>query len=456
MKDSKRIIRYLIINLLLASSVGILVMPLALKIVPHYMSVLQIISTVLLGFVLLVPNIFYGKLMEKRLSISRNGCQLLIVFLMTVSVISIYLLVAFFGGDVFIPSKDNWIQWIKIVGIFVLLENILFWSGIIRIYVSSAQLGLKWRIIGIVCGLIPIVHLVVLIKLIKIVSAEIYFENDKLLLDENRKNDQICKTKYPILLVHGVFFRDFKYLNYWGRIPKELVKNGATCFTGNHQSAAAVADSARELDERIKEIVQKTGCEKVNIIAHSKGGLDSRYAISRLGTSKYVASLTTINTPHRGCEFADFLLNGIGEAKQQFVARTYNSAFKKLGDENPDFLSAVYDLTASSCAKFNQEVPDAPNVLYQSIGSKLNKIISGRFPLNMTYQFVKYFDGDNDGLVGEKSFRWGSNYKFLVNNQSSRGISHGDMIDLNRENIKGFDVREFYVQLVADLKKKGY
>ena len=29
------------------------------------------------------------------------------------------------------------------------------------------------------------------------------------------------------------------------------------------------------------------------------------------------------------------------------------------------------------------------------------------------------------------------------------------MIDLNRENIPDFDVREFYVQLVRDLKVRG-
>ena len=61
---------------------------------------------------------------------------------------------------------------------------------------------------------------------------------------------------------------------------------------------------------------------------------------------------------------------------------------------------------------------------------------------------MKYFDGPNDGLVGEESFRWGQNYQFLTVS-GKRGISHGDMIDLNRENIKGFDVREFYVQVVA-------
>ncbi|MGN0374887.1 MAG: hypothetical protein ACI4EN_05245 [Butyrivibrio sp.] len=44
---------------------------------------------------------------------------------------------------------------------------------------------------------------------------------------------------------------------------------------------------------------------------------------------------------------------------------------------------------------------------------------------------------------------------FLSTN-GKRGISHGDMIDLNRENIPGFDVREWYVQLVADLKNRGF
>ena len=68
---------------------------------------------------------------------------------------------------------------------------------------------------------------------------------------------------------------------------------------------------------------------------------------------------------------------------------------------------------------------------------------------------VKYFDGPNDGLVGENSCQWGDNFKFLTV-KGKRGISHGDVIDLNRENISEFDVREFYVQLVTDLKNKGF
>jgi triacylglycerol lipase len=30
------------------------------------------------------------------------------------------------------------------------------------------------------------------------------------------------------------------------------------------------------------------------------------------------------------------------------------------------------------------------------------------------------------------------------------------MIDLNRENITGLDIREFYVQLVSALREKGF
>ena len=137
------------------------------------------------------------------------------------------------------------------------------------------------------------------------------------------------------------------------------------------------------------------------------------------------------------------------------MAAGYNAALKKLGDQNPDFMAAVTDLTASACGKRNSLLPpEVPGVFCQSVGSKLNRAVSGKFPLNVSYPLVKHFDGDNDGLVAETSFPWGEKYTFLTVT-GKRGISHGDMVDLNRENIPGFDVREFYVQLAADLKNRG-
>ena len=194
-------------------------------------------------------------------------------------------------------------MWIGNALFVILIESVLFWNGMIRIFVTSEQLAIKWRVIAVLCGLIPIVHLIVLGMMLSIVSREVKEENQKLVVNEKRKELQVCKTKYPMLFVHGVFFRDFRYLNYWGRISEELQKNGAIIFYGNQQSAATVEECGKELDARIRQICRDHGVDKVNIVAHSKGGLDSRYAISMLGTHEYVASLTTINTPHRGCEF---------------------------------------------------------------------------------------------------------------------------------------------------------
>ena len=134
------------------------------------------------------------------------------------------------------------------------------------------------------------------------------------------------------------------------------------------------------------------------------------------------------------------------------------AALKKAGDENPSFMDAVTDLTAGKCRSLADSLAEfdyqGAGVYTQSFGSCMKKASSGAFPLNMSYLLAKYFDGPNDGLVGEASFIWGENYVFLEN-KGSRGISHGDMIDLNRENIPGFDVREFFVELVSDLKKRG-
>ena len=75
--------------------------------------------------------------------------------------------------------------------------------------------------------------------------------------------------------------------------------------------------------------------------------------------------------------------------------------------------------------------------------------------MNVSYLLVKKTDGANDGLVSVESMKWGESFR-LVSPPGRRGITHADMIDLNRENIKGFDIRSFYIDLVSELKNQGY
>lgn len=412
---------------------------------------IKLIFFILPAFLLL--NIFGGMFLipskATRLKYTYHGAVLLTVFANSAAISVIYHIIL---TILLLPYSV--LNLIFSMVFCIIAEVVLFWNGIICVYLTSVQLGIKQRLIGALCGMIPIVNLIVLRSIIKTVFAEVFFEYEKIQLNQKRAYQNMCETKYPLLLVHGVFFRDSDFFNYWGRIPKELEQNGATIYYGNHQSAASIADSAAELTERIKEIVAETGCEKVNIIAHSKGGLDCRYAISFLDAAPFIASLTTVNTPHRGCLFADYLLTKIPEKVKTEVATAYNTALKKFGDKNPDFLSAVNNLTDSYCQKLDSEMNADKNIYCQSIGSVMPNAASGKFPLNFSYHIAKYFDGANDGLVSTNSFEWGEKYTLLTPT-GKRGISHGDIIDLNRENIEGFDVREFYVELVNSLKNKG-
>lgn len=337
---------------------------------------------------------------------------------------------------------------------YLCVVGTIFWHGIFCVYCTSVQLGIRYRLWGLLCAVIPVVNVVMLIYILRIARKEIVTETQKKQCNAARHDERICATKYPVLMVHGFFFRDSKILNYWGRIPGELEQNGANIFYGEHQSAAPVAESAAEIAERVQDILRKTGAEKVNIIAHSKGGLDCRYAMAHLGMAPYVASLTTVNTPHRGCLYADRLLERISSNIQGKVALAYNTVFRRLGDHNPDFLAAARDLTASGCQRF-ADMPAPEGVFCQSVGSVLEKAWRGTFPMNATFLYVRRIDGPNDGLVAESAFAWGEKYT-LVTTKSHRGISHTDMTDLNRENLPDFDVREFYVQLVADLKNRGF
>ncbi len=406
----------------------------------------------LMAVTFLILSVFCGYFcinsVKARLRICFHGAVALIIFQASTFVAIIVhavLLIAEVDGTVLLTS---------FIYCFI-AEFLLFWNGILCVYFASYRLTLAQRLKGIAVGLIPIWNLIVLNRIIKTVFEEVRSETEREAARREKLLLQCCDTRYPILLVHGVFFRDSKFFNYWGRIPKELEINGAKVFYGQHQSADSVSNCAKELAERIKDIVAKTSCEKLNIIAHSKGGLDCRYAIEHYGVGEYVASLTTVNSPHRGCEFAEYLLNELPPDIVKRIESLYNRMWKRFGDHHPDFIAAITDLTAKESIKRDSELKIPKGIYCQSIGSVMNSACGGQFPMNFSYVLVKHFNGDNDGLVSEDSFAWGENYR-LLRTEHERGISHCDMIDLNRKDLPEFDVRDFYVELVSDLKKRGF
>lgn len=438
------------------NKLGIAILQTILLSLPLYL--IPYVSTFVVWLIFVVDAILFIFLIFKypkqnfersHLRLLFQGNESLKIFVMSV----ILIIPCFAGFYLLVRPTIAWLIW-SIAWIFM-MESIIFWNGMIRIYMSSVQLGIKTRIIALVCGWIPIVNVIYLFKIIHIVDDELQFESKKDDLGDLEELSKECKTKYPIVFVHGIFFRDVKYVNYWGRIPRFLQQRGAQVYYGEQESSQSVIMCAQQLATRIHEIIDETGCKKVNVIAHSKGGLDARYAISNFGLDEYVASFSTINTPHQGCIFANYLLD---KAPKRFVTRLskmYNKAFTLLGDSEPDFLAGVSELGDQACRELNIEMPNSSLVYYQSFASYVKKARSGKFPLNVSYPIVKHFDGKNDGLVSVESASFFEN-NTVVHPKSDRGISHADIIDLNKENIEGFDVREFYGDILRDLKKRGY
>jgi triacylglycerol lipase len=262
-----------------------------------------------------------------------------------------------------------------------------------------------------------------------------------------------CKTKYPIVLIHGTGFKDFSRINYWGRIPKALIGEGANIYYGNQDSWGTIEYNANIIKKNLLNIILKTGCEKVNLIAHSKGGLDVRFMISELGMESHVASLTTISTPHHGSKTIDKFYN-LPAFLIKLAAFFINHYFKMLGDKNPDFYTACRQFSTYHCKEFNKRISDCEHIYYQSYASIMKNSFSDIFVI-IPHFVVKLIEGDNDGLVTSSSAMWGE-FKGLVNGKTARGISHADIVDLRRMNFSKIDIRDVYIKIVEDLKCKGY
>ena len=268
-----------------------------------------------------------------------------------------------------------------------------------------------------------------------------------------------CDTRYPIVLIHGAGFRDLSWPVYWGRIPGRLEYEGATIFYGLQDCWASVDTNAREIARRIDEIIAQTGCEKVNLIAHSKGGLDARRAAACYGCQDKIASITTIATPHHGSQIVDRLMR-LPKPLWKTAAFFVNHWIQLVGDRQPDFLALCEGFTTEAAARFNRETPDVPEIFYQSFACRLHHPFSD-LHLSTASFIVSLFEGDNDGLVAVESARWGERFRVLQSN-GFRGLSHLDAIDLRRlpltrksgEDIS--DIFEFYVNLVEDLKQQGF
>jgi len=258
------------------------------------------------------------------------------------------------------------------------------------------------------------------------------------------------ELKYPLILVHGIIAHDrTKYFNFWGRVPKTLKEKGIKVFLGNTDSWGSCETNAKILKENIDKILLETGSQKVNIIAHSKGGIDSRFLIWKYNYGGKIASLTTISTPHHGSELANLLFKQ-DILHKKIVKKALNIFGKLYGDTNPDLFNVNYQLTTDRMKEFNKNIIMDKNVYCQSLYTLMKKSFDDLM-FYSSHCYLKKEIGENDGMVCEYSANWGENVKKIEGR-----ISHAEILDYKQKNIFGTDIINIYLNIVKDLAEKGF
>lgn len=241
-------------------------------------------------------------------------------------------------------------------------------------------------------------------------------------------NCNYTKTKYPIVLAHGMagFDELFGVYEYWFGIPDELEDGGARVFVTEVSQFNATEARGEQLIDQIEQIVAITGKPKVNLIGHSHGGLDVRYVAAV--RPDLVASVTSVGSPHKGADLADLLLENVeGGSFTQTVLGAFANLLGTVlglisGSSNPqDAIAALGSLSTPGAAAFNAQYPQGVpasacgngassvnGIRYYSwsgTGILTNALDVSDAAMGLTSLF---YDESNDGLVGRCSSHLGS------------------------------------------------
>jgi triacylglycerol lipase len=286
-------------------------------------------------------------------------------------------------------------------------------------------------------------------------------------------------ARYPIVLLQGLggldnFTPGRTPDAYWPNVIPALAAVGEAQVYALSVSPFNSSDvRAVEIEEQILKVLQSTGASKVNIIAHSQGGLDARVLASPGGRNfgAKIASVTTIATPHQGTRVADLALAVVAGG---FIEASVNGLLALLqrsaGDlqSDPQLRSALRQLSTSYMVdEFNPKTPDAPGVRYESYAGRSNfqpafGVCDGGALRNQWWEldaagsillptaiFLELGIPlvPNDGLVTVESAKWG---KFV----QCVPADHSD--EVGRGDSKRFDHLAFYKRVVARIRKNGF
>ena len=244
--------------------------------------------------------------------------------------------------------------------------------------------------------------------------------------------------------------KSLPFLRAFGRIDRILRIQGYTVYVSRIDGFGSIETKAQQLKEEIEAILAGTGAGKVNIIAHSKGGLDAKYMMKSLGMTGCVASFTTLCTPHTGSPIASFMLR-FPNALLKYIAFWIDLVYRIAGDRHPDSLTACRQL----CRVADEEETELSGVFCQSFSSAITeKEKHVDFVMGIPALLSRMIEKNvaTDGLVPRDSAMFGQYRGDCIDGS----VSHTEIIDFMVRDQYRDRVFAFYSTLCEELAKLGY
>jgi len=190
------------------------------------------------------------------------------------------------------------------------------------------------------------------------------------------------ETKYPIVLVSGIFGFDdgvFNKFDYFYKVAENLERSGAEVYTAGSVSGLNSSEvRGEQLAREIEDFLESTGHKKVNLIGHSHGGPTIRYVASVY--PEMVASATSVSGVNWGTPVADFALNIakfpiIGKPIIVLGASAIDAIFDVIFGlqfvSDKDALASFRSLSTKGALEFNAKYPEGMPSEYCGEGPEL-------------------------------------------------------------------------------------
>lgn len=300
------------------------------------------------------------------------------------------------------------------------------------------------------------------------------------LFEKGTNMQRNATTRFPILLVHGLFgFDRVGPLELFHHVKQALRTAGARVFIPYVSATHSSEARGEQLLAQVERVLEGTGAAKVNLIGHGQGVLAARYAAALAPDT--VASVTSVSGPNQGSELADFLRKALTPGRlPEHVANRVATLFADFitllsgqAQLPQNAIAALAALTTEGVGAFNDKYPQG---LPQNWGGHGPQLVNGvrYYSWSGTVQdtpsqngdqmadslndfcraFSKYFTteaGQNDGIVGRFSSHLGKVIR------SNYPMSHLDTINPHTgEGLrKGSNATELYIRHAERLRLVG-